>query len=103
MGVTNGRAILPVGPCNPIVHGSDDVPLRPNFPVIFAGILVQESMHRCRHHVFLIAFGANYRVPAYPGVTAGNVLTVNRQIRTARTGKLELYEFTFHARILSQK
>lgn len=77
-------------------YGSDDIPPWPNFPVIFAGFFVEESTHRCRHLVFLIAFGANYRVPAYPAVTAGNGLTVNRQIRTARTGELELYEFIFH-------
>lgn len=68
--------------------------------MIFAGILVEESMHRCRHLVLFIAFGANHCVPTRPAVTAGNVLTMNRQIRTARTGKPEIYEFIFHTRIL---
>ena len=84
-------------------EGSDDIPLWCKIPAIFTGILAEESTHWCRHLVFLVAFGANYRVPTFPIVTARNVLTVNRQIRAARTGKPKLYEFTFHDRILSHK
>lgn len=89
--------------CNSAVRSSDDIPLRHQIPLLLASILREEPVQRCRHLVLFITFRGNYRVLACPAWAGRNMLTVNQQIRAAQTGKPKLYEFTVHARILSQK